>query len=91
MVKQHKFSDLLKRRLASIPSGIEAAQVIEELIAMAKQFKRMWREESLNLTDEEEAFYDALAKNESAQELMGETVLVEMAREVAKKLLNNLP
>ena len=35
-------------------------------------------------------FYDALAQNKSAQELMGEEILVEMAREVAKKLRDNL-
>jgi len=92
VVKQRKFSDLLEKALGKYANrGIEAAQVIEELIAMAKQFKKdVERKESLNLTDEEEAFYDALAKNESAQELMGETVLVEMAREVAKKLRENL-
>jgi type I restriction enzyme R subunit len=42
------------------------------------------------MSDEEEAFYDALAKNESAQEVMGEEVLVEMAREIAAKLRDNL-
>lgn len=68
-----------------------AAQVIQELIEMAKEFRKdLARRESHNLSDAEEAFYDALAKNESAQELMGEEVLVEMAREVAKKLRENL-
>ena len=58
---------------------------------MAKQFKEdLERRVSHNLSPEEEAFYDALAQNESAQELMGEEVLVEMAREVAKKLRENL-
>ena len=71
--------------------AIEAAQVIEELIAMAKQFQEdLARRESHNMSDEEEAFYDALAKNESAQEVMGEEVLVEMAREIAAKLRDNL-
>ena len=92
MVKMRKFSDLLEKTIGRYANrGIEAAQVIEELIAMAKQFKEdLERRESHNLTDEEEAFYDALAMNKSAQELMGEQVLVEMAREVAKKLRENL-
>ena len=92
VVKQSKFSDLLKKSLGKYANRtIEAAQVIEELIAMAKEFQAdLKRKESHNLTDEEEAFYDALAKNESAQELMGEEVLVEIAREVAKKLRENL-
>jgi type I restriction enzyme R subunit len=58
---------------------------------MAKQFKEdLNRRENHHLTDEEEAFYDALAQNSSAQELMGEEVLVEMAREVSQKLRENL-
>ena len=92
VVKQKKFSDLLQASLGKYANrAIEAAQVIEELIAMAKQFKEdLDRRNSHDLNDEEEAFYDALAKNESAQELMGEEVLVQMAREVAKTLRANL-
>ena len=91
VVKQRKFSDMLEKSLGKYANrAIEASQV-EELIAMAKQFQEdLERRENHNLTDEEEAFYDALAKNESASELMGEEVLVEMAREVAKKLRENL-
>ena len=92
VVKQRKFSDLLQTSLGKYANrAIEAAQVIEELIAMAKQFQEdLARRESHNMSDEEEAFYDALAKNESAQEVMGEKVLVEMAREIAAKLRDNL-
>ena len=92
VVKQRKFSDLLQKSLDKYSNrAIEAAQVIEELIAMAKEFKEdLERRDSHNLSDAEEAFYDALATNESASELMGEEVLVEMAREVAKKLRENL-
>ena len=92
VVKQRKFSDLLQTSLGKYANrAIEAAQVIEELIAMAKQFQEdLVRRESHNMSDEEEAFYDALAKNESAQEVMGEEVLVEMAREIAAKLRDNL-
>ena len=91
VVKQAKFSEMLQNSLGRYANRvIEAAQVIEELVAMAKEFKKdLTRRESLNLTDEEEAFYDALANNGSAQELMGEEVLVEMAREIAKKLREN--
>jgi type I restriction enzyme R subunit len=92
VVKQRKFSDLLQASLGKYANrAIEAAQVIEELIAMAKQFQEdLARRESHNMSDEEEAFYDALAKNESAQEVMGEEVLIEMAREIAAKLRDNL-
>ena len=92
VVKQRKFSDLLEKSLGKYQNrSVEAAQVIEELIAMAKQFKEdLERRQSHNLSDEEEAFYDALAKNESAAEAMKEDVLVEIAREVAKTLRANL-
>ena len=91
VVKQRKFSDLLEKSLGKYANrAVEAAQVIEELIAMATVPRGLERRDSHNLSDEEEAFYDALAKNESASELMGEEVLVEMAREVAKKLRDNL-
>ena len=58
---------------------------------MAKQFREdLERADSHNLSAEEHAFYDALAQNESAQEVRGEEVLIEMAREVATKLRDNL-
>lgn len=92
IVKQRKFSDLLKISLSKYSNRtIEASQVIEELVAMAKQFKSdLECADAHGLTTEESAFYDALAQNESAQELMGEEVLVEMAREIAKKLRENI-
>ena len=92
VVKQRKFSDLLEASLAKYANrGIEAAQVIEELIAMARQFREdLERQAEHDLSAEEHAFYDALAHNRSAQEVMGEEVLVEMAREVASKLRSNL-
>ena len=92
VVKQRKFSDLLEKSLSKYANrGIEAAQVIEELIEMAKQFKEdLERADAHDLSPEESAFYDALASNESAQDAMGEEILAEMAREVARKLRDNL-
>ncbi len=92
VVKQRKFSDLLQASLKKYANRtIEAAQVIEELIRMAKEFRdEADKVDSLGLTPPEIAFYDALANNQSAQELMGDEVLVAMARELAEKLRNNL-
>ena len=92
IVKQRKFTELLEKSLGRYANRtIEAAQVIEELIAMAKQFKEDQElADAHNLSEEEHAFYDALAQNESAQDLMGEEVLVEMSREIAAKLRDNL-
>ncbi len=59
---------------------ITAAEVIDELIALAKQIKEMDREpEEMGLTDYEYAFYTALASNESAEEVMGKDKLRELA------------
>ena len=67
--------------------AIEAAQVIEELIAMAKKFREdLERGIALGLDSSEQSFYDALADNLSAQELMKEEILVKMARELAELL-----
>ena len=92
IVKQRKFSELLQESVGKYANrAIEAAQVIEELIDLAKQFKEdLKRRESRDLSDEEAAFYDALAQNESAQQLMSEEVLVELAQEISKKLRENM-
>ncbi len=91
-VKQKRFSELLQASLAKYANrSVEAAQVIEELIAMAREF-RLAAEQAKNrgLNPAEEAFYDSLANNASAQELMGDEVLMKMARELADKLRGNL-
>jgi type I restriction enzyme R subunit len=92
VVKQKRFSELLQASLTKYANrSIEAAQVIEELIAMAKQFRdEVEKVEAMGLSTAEVAFYDALANNRSAQELMGDQVLTQMARELAEKLRNNL-
>jgi type I restriction enzyme R subunit len=65
--------------------------VIEELIAMAKDFRdEAERVDAMGLSVAEVAFYDALANNQSAQDLMGDEVLMKMARELAEKLRGNL-
>jgi type I restriction enzyme R subunit len=92
VVKQKRFSELLQASLNKYANrSIEAAQVIEELIAMAKQFRdEAEKVEALGLSVAEVAFYDALANNQSAHDLMGDEVLMKMARELAEKLRGNL-
>jgi type I restriction enzyme R subunit len=91
-VKQKRFSELLQASLAKYANrSVEAAQVIEELIAMAREFRlAAEKAKALGLNPAEEAFYDSLANNASAQELMGDEVLMKMARELAEKLRDNL-
>jgi len=88
VVKQKRFSELLTASLNKYSNrAVEAAQVIAELIEMAKKFREeLERGVALGLTDAEQSFYDALADNPSAQELMKEDVLATMARELAEML-----
>jgi type I restriction enzyme R subunit len=92
IIKQKKFSELLKNSLDRYQNrAIEAAHVIEELIQMAKEFKKdLDKAKKMNLNESEVAFYDALSDNNSARELMSDELLVKIAREVAEKLRKNV-
>ena len=92
VVKDKKFSELLQNALTKYQNrSIEAAQVIAELIEMAKEFKKdIEKTNELDLNPAENAFYDALSNNKSAEELMGEEVLLQIAREIAEKLRKNI-
>ncbi|MGM8851189.1 type I restriction endonuclease subunit R [Salinicola halophyticus] len=87
-VQEKKYSDRLQETLRKYNNrGIETAQVIEELIAMARQFKAdMERDEALGLSADEIAFYDALITNESAVRELGDDRLRALAVEVTNKL-----
>lgn len=88
VVQEKKYSDRLKAVLLKYNNrAIETAQVIEELIQMAKEFQEaMARDEALGLNSDEIAFYDALAENESAVRELGDDVLKKLAIEVTLKL-----
>lgn len=87
-VQEKKYSDRLQETLRKYNNrGIETAQVIEELIEMAKQFRAdMERDEALGLNPDEIAFYDALITNESAVRELGDDKLRALAVEVTNKL-----
>lgn len=91
VVQQAKFSDLLSNVIKRYQNrAIETAQVIEELIAMAKKFKEaINRGENLGLNTDELAFYDALANNEDAVREMGDDILKKIAQELAESLRQN--
>ncbi|MCP9887523.1 type I restriction endonuclease subunit R [Cyanobium sp. ATX 6A2] len=88
VVLEKKFSDRLAAALNRYRSrAIESAQVIEELIAMAKEFREAAkRGQNLGLNESELAFYDALANNESAVRELGDEVLKKIAFELTEKL-----
>ena len=88
VVQEKKYSDRLKAVLLKYNNrAIETAQVIEELIQMAKEFQEaMARDEALGLSPDEIAFYDALTENESAVRELGDDILKKLAIEVTLKL-----
>ena len=70
--------------------AVEAAQVIEELIGLARDMQAAdARGEQLGLTEEELAFYDALGTNDSAVAVMGDEVLSMIARRLVETVRSN--
>jgi type I restriction enzyme R subunit len=86
------FSERLEAAIARYhTNAITTAQVIEELIQLAKDIRAARaRGEETGLTDEEIAFYDALAENESARQVMGEPALRVIATELVKSIKSNV-
>lgn len=92
LVQSKKFSELLEAALRKYQNrAIETTQVIMELIELAKKISEAEkRGESTGLTPDELAFYDALADNESACEIMGEDILKQIARDLTISIKNNI-
>lgn len=88
VVQEKKYGDRLLETLRKYHNrAIETAQVIEELIQMAKEFQaELEREAALGLGQDEIAFYDALANNESAVRELGDDTLKKIAVEITEKL-----
>ncbi|MDO8844100.1 type I restriction endonuclease subunit R [Methylicorpusculum sp.] len=88
VVQQNKFSELLVNVIKRYQNrSIETAQVMEELIQMAKKFKEaVNRGDDLGLNADELAFYDALANNEESARALGDEVLKKIAHELAENL-----
>ena len=69
---------------------IEAAQVIEELIDLAKEMREDFaRGDKLGLTEDELAFYDALETNDSAVKVLGDETLRTIAQELVETVRRN--
>ncbi len=92
VVQEKKFSELLANVVKRYQNrAIETAQVIEELIEMAKKFHAAAsRGETLGLSEDEIRFYDALADNESAVRLLTDETLKKIAHELTESLRANL-
>lgn len=92
VVQARSFAEMLERTIRRYQNrAIEAAQVIEELIALAREMREAnGRGEALGLTEEELAFYDALETNDSAVKVLGDETLRRIARELVKTVRENI-
>ena len=92
LVQSKKFSELLETAIKKYQNrAIETTQVIMELIELAKNISEAQkRGENTGLTSDELAFYDALAENESAKEVMGDEILKQIARDLTVSIKNNI-
>lgn len=88
VVQARRFSEMLERTLARYQNrAIEAAQVILELIEMAKQMRDTpKRGDALGLTEDELAFYDALIEHGNVKDLMGDKVLAAIAHDLVEAI-----
>jgi len=92
VVQQKKFSEMLGSVITRYQNrSIETAQVMEELVEMAKKFQAAAsRGEQLGLTEDEVKFYDALANNESAVKELTDETLKKIAHELTENLRKNI-
>ena len=92
VVQARSFTELLEQAIRRYQNrAIETAQVIDELIGLAKDMRRAnARGEELGLSEDELAFYDALETNDSAVKILGEPILKTIARELVASLRKNV-
>ncbi len=92
VVQNRKFTELLANVITRYQNrSIETAQVMEELVQMARKFREAAsRGEQLGLTEDEVRFYDALANNESAVRELTDETLKRIAHELTENLRQNL-
>lgn len=90
-IQSKKLSDMLDAAIKKYQNNLlTAAQVIEELISIAKEIKASdKRGEDLGLTEYEIAFYDALTANKSAKEVLGDGALRDLACTLVRKVKAN--
>src|SRR3989338_241827 len=92
IVQGKSFLDLLDKTIKKYTTkSIEAAEVIEELIELARKVRdEKNRGQNMNLTEDEVAFYDALGVNDSAVKILGDEVLRKIALELTETIKNSV-
>jgi type I restriction enzyme R subunit len=91
-VAARSFAEMLERAIRKYQNrAIEAAQVIEELIELAREMREAdQRGAELGLSEEEIAFYDALGTKDSAVQVLGDDTLKAIARELVETVRRNV-
>ena len=92
VVQAKKFSELLEQTLLRYQNRtLEAAEIILELIELAKQMRDApKRGDALGLTEDELAFYDALADHGDVVQVMGDKVLAAIAHDLVETIRNSV-
>ncbi|MER3456031.1 MAG: DEAD/DEAH box helicase, partial [candidate division GAL15 bacterium] len=92
LVQARSFAEMLEQAIRRYQNrAVEAAQVLEELLALAREMREADRRgEELGLTEEELAFYDALETNDSAVKVLGEPTLRKIAQELVRTVRANV-
>ena len=92
VVQARSFARMLEQTLRRYQNrAVEAAQVIEELIQLAREMREAnARGEKLGLSADELAFYDALETNDSAVQVLGDETLRTIARQLVETVRNNV-
>ena len=92
VVQARSFAEMLEQTIRRYQNrAIEAAQVIEELIGLAREMREASaRGDVLGLSDAELAFYDALGVNDSAVQVLGDKTLRDIARELVETVRSNV-
>ncbi len=91
LVQSKKFSEMLETAMKSYQNNlITTAQIIEEMIQLAKDIKEADRKgEDMGLDFREYAFYTALEVNDSSVSVMGDDILRHIARELVDTVKKN--
>ena len=92
VVQARSFAEMLEQTVHRYANrAVEAAQIIEELIQLARDMREAnARGEALGLTEDELAFYDALETNDIAVHVLGDETLRDIARELVETVRNNV-
>ncbi len=91
-IESQAFSKRLEEAISKYHlNAVSTIEILQKLIELAKDMNKSYqRGDELNLSEAEIAFYDALAQNNSAVEVLGDKQLLIIAHEILVKLKQNM-